>query len=72
MVAGIGAADLAWARSKLVQSQILTEEPPKGTLRAGMKVLVDDGTCGAGKIKRITGGNGSDIPRKRECVSRPK
>jgi transglutaminase-like putative cysteine protease len=28
-----------------------------GNLREGERVLVDDGTCGPGKIKEVTGGN---------------
>jgi len=53
------------------QSTPLTAEPPAGTLPQGKKVLVDDGSCPAGQIKQITGGNGNSVPRKRECVARP-
>jgi hypothetical protein len=48
----------------------------EGTLRTGATVLVDDGSCGAGKIKLITstGGNGNELkglpPRTRSCVPR--
>ncbi|WP_448953005.1 DUF6719 family protein [Labrys neptuniae] len=44
------------------------KEPPK----KGVRVLVDDGTCGTGKIKKVTAGNGKDIPSKTECVARLK
>jgi hypothetical protein len=58
----------------------LTSEPAPGTLPAGQSVLVDDGTCGPGKIKKVTGG--SDInkatgksqkgsARKRTCIKKP-
>jgi hypothetical protein len=55
---------------------VVKQEPMEGTLRTGATVLVDDGTCGAGKIKLIssTGGNGNELrglpPRTRTCVSR--
>jgi hypothetical protein len=65
------------------EAQVLKQEPGPGTLRRGMSVLVDDGTCGKGKIKRVTGGSqgsmtsgevsvnrGSAIPRTRECIPR--
>lgn len=55
----------------------LSQEPPEGELRAGQKVLVDDGTCPAGQIKEVTGGNTLNkartqivITRARRCVPR--
>ena len=51
---------------------VLKTEPGKGQLPFGKKVLVDDGSCPAGQIKQITGGNGSDVPRQRECIATPK
>jgi hypothetical protein len=35
----------------------LKEEPPMGQLREGQTVLVDDGSCPAGQIKQVIGGN---------------
>ena len=35
----------------------LKEEPPMWQLREGQTVLVDDGSCPAGQIKQIIGGN---------------
>jgi len=52
-------------------SQTRTAEPPAGSLPFGQTVLVDDGSCPEGQIKQVTGGNGSTIPRKRECIARP-
>ena len=55
---------------------VVKQEPMEGQLRTGATVLVDDGTCGQGKIKLIasTGGNGNEIqgrpPRTRTCVPR--
>jgi Family of unknown function (DUF6719) len=57
-------------------------EPPKGQLRAGQCVLVDDGECGIGRIKRVCSGTGrnpdgskSEKPtsaRIRTCIPRSK
>jgi len=58
----------------------LTSEPAPGTLPAGQSVLVDDGTCGPGKIKKVTGGSDVDLvtgkprkgsARKRTCIKKP-
>ncbi len=55
--------------------QALSAEPPPGQLSPGQIVFVDDGTCGKGKIKKVTGGNhrvngvGS---RTRECIADPR
>ncbi len=38
-------------------AEVLKREPPMGQLREGQIVLVDDGTCPAGQIKQVTGGN---------------
>jgi hypothetical protein len=38
-------------------AEILKQEPPMGQLREGQTVLVDDGTCPAGQIKQVVGGN---------------
>ena len=52
--------------------QILKVEPPVGQLPAGTKVLIDDGSCPAGKIKQVIGGNVTiGQARIRSCVPRP-
>ncbi|MDR3520916.1 MAG: hypothetical protein P4L54_04795 [Acidocella sp.] len=55
--------------------QYLTKEPPTGALPSGQVVLVDDGTCPAGQIKQVTGGNGSAAAggtgRQRKCIPKP-
>ena len=52
--------------------QILKIEPAVGQLPAGAKVLIDDGSCPAGKIKQVVGGNVSlGQARARSCVPRP-
>ena len=46
-------------------------EPARGELPAGKSVLVDDGTCPAGMIKEVTGGDvKSGASRSRRCISR--
>jgi len=49
---------------------VLKSEPAKGTLPAGHKVLVDDGTCPAGQVKQVTGAT-PGAPRLKECVPMP-
>jgi hypothetical protein len=59
-------------------ARMLKSEPPMGKLRQGQRVLVDDGTCGPGKVKEVIGGNhwkvgghpGSTIERTRRCIAR--
>lgn len=54
---------------------VLQQEPPKGALRPGQQVFVDDGTCGPGKLKLVTGGistsDGAEkrAQRKYECIA---
>jgi len=50
---------------------ILKQEPAKGTLATGKKVLVDDGTCPAGQVKQVTGSTPGN-PRIKECVPMPQ
>jgi len=57
-------------------AQVLKREPPMGALREGQRVLVDDGTCGRGRIKEVMGGNHLEaggfkrVKRTRRCISR--
>jgi hypothetical protein len=54
----------------------LKQEPAMGALKEGEVVLVDDGSCPKGQIKRVVGGNHftvggfKKIQRKRSCVRR--
>lgn len=57
--------------------EILKQEPPIGTAPPGEKLLVDDGTCGRGKIKEVTipewstSGDYRDAKqRQRRCIAR--
>jgi hypothetical protein len=41
----------------------------------GSVILVDDGTCGKGKIKQVTGGETDAMnprPRTRKCIPKDK
>ena len=72
-IAAIALASLVMSPSVAeVKVEYLKEEPPKDSLRYGQVVYVDDGTCPAGQVKEITGGNSRrSIPRKVQCVKRP-
>jgi len=71
--AGIGVGSAAAASVGFTQ-QVLRQEPP--SIHHGSVFLVDDGTCGKGKIKKIVGGGGAHctgclrIPRARTCIPR--
>jgi hypothetical protein len=55
---------------------VVKREPPMGALKEGQRVLIDDGSCGPGKIKEATGGNhvkvggNSSIVRTYRCIPR--
>jgi hypothetical protein len=77
LVTGSIALTALFAVGGICSAQVVVkQEPMEGQLRTGATVLVDDGTCGAGKIKLITatGGNGNERaglpPRSRTCVPR--
>jgi hypothetical protein len=64
LIAGIGISSA---------QQILKQEPMPGQLPTGAVVLVDDGTCGKGKIKEVTGGSTSAMnpkPRTTKCIAK--
>jgi len=54
---------------------VVKQEPFEGQMVPGGIVLVDDGTCGKGKIKEVTGGEIGAMnprPRARRCIPRGK
>jgi hypothetical protein len=62
---------VAAAVSPAAAQKILKKEPPKGALRHGDVVLVDDGSCGPGKIKEVRGGKeANSVKRTRSCVDK--
>ena len=63
----------AWPCAHAADAAILKEMPSDRALRQGKTVYVDDGTCPAGEIKEVTGGNREkSIPRRVQCVKRPQ
>lgn len=69
----IGSAALALlvAASSRSNAQVLKQEPFDGKMVPGSVLLVDDGTCGKGKIKQVTGGEIGAMdprPRTRKCI----
>jgi len=56
-------------------AQVVKQEPFEGKMLPGAVILVDDGSCGKGKIKEVTGGEIGAMdprPRTRRCIPRDK
>ena len=57
-------------------AEVLKREPPMGQLREGQTVLVDDGSCPAGQVKKVTVynhvsvGGTKHILRTHKCIPR--
>lgn len=57
-------------------AQVVKKEPPMGSLKPGEVVLVDDGSCPAGQVRRVVGGDHKKVggknmvERRRSCVAR--
>jgi hypothetical protein len=52
---------------------VVKQEPFDGQMVPGQVILVDDGTCGRGRIKQVTGGEIGAMnprPRTRTCIPR--
>ena len=52
-------------------AQVVKQEPFEGKMVPGSIILVDDGSCGKGKIKQVTGGETDAMnprPRIRKCI----
>lgn len=60
--------------SESANAQVLKQEPPMGSIRAGETVLVDNGKCPKGQVMAVTGGNHvkaggkGNVVRTRKCV----
>jgi hypothetical protein len=60
----------------VARAQVVKKEPPLGALKPGEVVLVDDGSCPSGQIKRVVGGDHKKVggknlvERRRSCVNR--
>jgi hypothetical protein len=70
------AAAILTATTSALAATIVKTEPPMGALKEGQVVLVDDGSCPAGQIKKVIGGNHTkvggfkNIVRERSCIPR--
>jgi hypothetical protein len=56
-------------------AQVVKQEPFDGQMVPGAVILVDDGSCGKGKIKEVTGGEIGAMnprPRTRRCIPSDK
>jgi hypothetical protein len=56
-------------------AQVVKQEPFDGQMVPGAVILVDDGSCGKGEIKEVTGGEIGAMdprPRTRRCIPRDK
>jgi hypothetical protein len=54
---------------------VVKQEPSDGMMSPSAIVLVDDGSCGKGRIKEVTGGEVSpaiERPRTRRCIAKPR
>jgi hypothetical protein len=73
-ITGSAVLALLLAAPAICNAQVLKSEPAAGALASGVVVLVDDGTCGKGKIKQVTGGNnmngGTGGDRQKKCIAR--
>ena len=71
-IVGSAALALFLAASGACNAQtVVKQEPFEGNMVPGSVILVDDGTCGKGKIKQVTGGEVGAMnprPRTRKCI----
>jgi hypothetical protein len=75
-IAGSAALALLLTASGFCHAQtVVKQEPFEGKMSPGSIVLVDDGSCGKGKIKQVTGGELGAMdprPRTRKCIPKDK
>lgn len=64
VMAGLFAISVAGSSSAATAKQ----EPPMGAMREGQVLLVDDGSCPAGQIKRVVGGNHTKVGGTKQIV----
>jgi hypothetical protein len=49
-------------------AETVKQEPRMGAMREGQVLLVDDGTCPTGQIKRVVGGNHTKVGGTKQIV----
>jgi hypothetical protein len=72
---GLAILALLLAAASTSDAQVVKQEPFEGQMVPGAVILVDDGTCGKGKIKQVTGGEIGAMnprPRTRKCIPKDK
>ena len=58
-------------------AKTVKQEPAMGKMKEGERLLVDDGSCPAGQIKEVIGGNhvkaggNKQTERTRRCIPKP-
>ena len=65
---GFVAAALVLSISSSSFAETVKKEPPLGAMREGQVLLVDDGSCPAGQIKRVVGGNHTKVGGTKQIV----
>jgi len=70
MIKWIGVISGFLATSVVSSSSAATvnQEPPMGAMREGQVLLVDDGSCPTGQIKRVVGGNHTKVGGTKQIV----
>jgi hypothetical protein len=64
------------ATGEVLAQEAVKKEPAMGAMKPGERLLVDDGSCGPGKIKEVIGGDHvavggkGHVVRQRRCISR--
>jgi hypothetical protein len=74
-IVGLAVLAILPAASSGSDAQVVKQEPFDGQMLPGAVILVDDGTCGKGRIKEVTGGEIGAMnprPRSRRCIARDK
>jgi hypothetical protein len=73
LIVGTAALILFVAASRICNAQVVVKKEPLD-MRNGATVLVDDGTCGKGRIKLVTVTHGNAMPgaplREAKCIPR--
>jgi hypothetical protein len=60
---------LIWSiSSSSLAATTVKQEPPLGAMREGQVLLVDDGSCPPGQIKRVVGGNHTKVGGTKQIV----
>jgi hypothetical protein len=74
-IVGLAVLATLLAASSGSDAQVVKQEPFDGQMLPGAVILVDDGSCGKGKIKEVTGGEVGAMnprPRSRRCIARDR